>query len=195
MVLTIGSVLTALIALLGIAVIVTVVLNIMRKQKKAHPHSTQRYESPSPASSGFHRGTVLMDGERCQSNIPSGRIHIGCLRHYGDGNWPGEIKISLQDGGVFTIGRYDSTLGQQISDFEFEPSRKTVSRRHAEIACDSEGFMIQDLDSTGGTVVNGVLLEPRTYYRLMEGFHVSFASAGADYIWHDFSEGANRMEV
>lgn len=31
----------------------------------------------------------------------------------------------------------------------------TISRAHAAIGCDGEGFFVQDLDSTNGTLVNG----------------------------------------
>ncbi len=35
----------------------------------------------------------------------------------------------------------------------------TISRAHAAIGCDTEGFFIQDLGSTNGTLVNGAKAE------------------------------------
>ncbi len=35
----------------------------------------------------------------------------------------------------------------------------TISRAHAAIGCDAEGFFIQDLGSTNGTLVNGAKAE------------------------------------
>ena len=92
------------------------------------------------------------------ADFPSGAdfrdVKEGYLRHYGVGDWPAEIPVALAIGGVFTIGRFDVSLGRKNSDFEFGAKSKAVSRRHAAISRDDEGFMIQDLHSKAGTIVS-----------------------------------------
>ena len=86
-------------------------------------------------------------------------------------------------GQAFTVGRVDVVLGHAQSDFEFPAETKAVSRRHAAISCDGEGYIIQDLGSKAGTFVNGVRLQSQVLYRLENGSTVSYGTGGADYIW------------
>lgn len=182
-----------LLGILAVAVIIIVIRDILRKKKAPHRQKSPPDVSPQPG--GYHSGTVLMDSAQGLGQIPQGRLREGKLCHYGGGNWPEEIRVSIREGGVFSIGRFDVRLGRPVSDFEFEPSSKAVSRRHAEIALDAEGFLIQDLGSLAGTVVNGVALERQAYYRLLDGFTISFGNAGADYIWRELPENAAGMEA
>ena len=179
----------ALLALLGIILIVDILLkNGKTGGSKKKPHSKGQ-KSAAP----FHSGTVLMDNASFGNesrNVPldyGSNVRKGTLRHYGVGDWPREIPVQLSLGDTFTIGRFDVSLGHKISDFEFAAESKAVSRRHAVLSRDNEGFMIQDLGSKAGTSVNGVRLEPHSYYRLMDGFTVSFGTAGADYFWKECS--------
>ncbi|MGH2669182.1 MAG: FHA domain-containing protein, partial [bacterium] len=49
-----------------------------------------------------------------------------------------------------------------------------VSRRHAEVRRDEEGFAVHDLGSTNGTVVNGTPVQER---RLVDGDELRIGSA------------------
>lgn len=126
-------------------------------------------------------GTVLMD--ETQGGAANG-FAAPSLRYTGTMGLPAQIMVALR-GQAFTIGRVDVALGCAQSDFEFPAETKAVSRRHAAISCDQEGYIIQDLGSKAGTFVNGSRLQPQVLYRLESGSTVSFGTAGADYIWEE----------
>ena len=174
----------ALLVLLGIVLMIDFLLRLRKNSRKSPAQSDKRDDRQN-----FHQGTVIMEEGALPADFPPGAdfrdVKEGYLRHYGVGDWPAEIPVALSIGGVFTIGRFDVSLGRKNSDFEFGAKSKAVSRRHAAISRDDEGFMMQDLHSKAGTIVNGVKLESEIYYRLMSGFTVSFGTAGADYIWEE----------
>lgn len=95
---------------------------------------------------------------------------------------PTQIPVDLRTG-EFTIGRVDVTVGPGQSSFEFPADTQEVSRHHAAISQDQEGYIIRDTGSLAGTFVNGTKLEPQVLYRLESGSTVSFGKAGADYLW------------
>ena len=107
------------------------------------------------------------------------------FRYIGNGAHPGLIQIPIAPGGMFTIGRYDPAAGPGQSTFEFSKDTKAVSRRHAVIERNSEGFMLVDLNSSAGTFVNGRKLLPNTPCKLETGSRVSFGYSGADYNWEE----------
>lgn len=108
-----------------------------------------------------------------------------CLRLVGAAGLPKIISVSIEVGGAFTIGRFDKTVGRKQSDFEFEPGTKAVSRHHAAIERDVDGYTITDLASKAGTFVNGVAIRPNVPYRLSGNARISFGTSGADYVWGD----------
>ena len=112
-------------------------------------------------------------------------VMSGCtgLRYVGYASLPPSIQIKLSEGEIFTIGRFDTTVGKQQSSFEFDKKTKAVSRRHAVIERDIEGYKIIDLASSAGTFVNDKKLPPNTPYGLETGCRVSFGNSGADYVW------------
>ena len=83
----------------------------------------------------------------------------------------------------FTIGRFDINVGRRQSDFEFAENTKGVSRHHAIIERRGEIYFITDLNSSAGTVVNGIILRANQTAELTNNCHVSFGYDGADYIW------------
>ncbi len=63
-------------------------------------------------------------------------------------------EIKVQD--ELAIGRQEEGVGKLSDDVE-------ISRRHAHIARSSGGFVIEDLGSTNGTIVNGsAIAQPHT---------------------------------
>lgn len=65
----------------------------------------------------------------------------------------------VQPGRVFTLGRRGAVIGRG-ADAEIAVDAFDVSRRHARIAPDGEGsWIIEDLQSHNGTLVNGVAVE------------------------------------
>jgi len=116
-----------------------------------------------------------------QSIVPGG--NGGKLWLVGSILLPALIDVHMDQSEVFTIGRYDATVGRPQSNFEFERKTKAISRRHAAIERKEDIYTIVDLSSSAGTFVNGQKLPPNTPYQLSSGCRVSFGSSGADYVW------------
>ena len=107
------------------------------------------------------------------------------LRYIGQALMPLFIDIRISEGEVFSVGRFDSSVGRRQSCFEFDKKTKAVSRRHAAIERDAGGYHIVDLASSAGTFVGGQKLPPNTPCKLEDGCRVSFGNSGADYIWEE----------
>jgi len=115
-------------------------------------------------------------------NLP-GRANGTGLRYIGRAHLPQAIEVKIAEGEIFTIGRFDVSVGKRQSNFEFDKKTKAVSRRHAVIERDGGGYKIIDLSSSAGTFVNSQKLPPNTPYSLQTGCRVSFGNLGADYVW------------
>lgn len=103
-----------------------------------------------------------------------------------NGLLPQIITVELGKGDVFTIGRFDVSLGRKQSSFEFDKKTKAVSRRHAMIERQMDGtYLISDCGSKAGTFVDGEKILPNVPYRIHCGTRISFGTAGADYIWDE----------
>lgn len=99
---------------------------------------------------------------------------------------PKVIEVTIGPSGVFTIGRFDVSVGVKQSDFEFDRKTISVSRHHAAIERGQDGtYAIVDLNSKAGTYMDGLKLTPNIPYRLTRGARVSFGVSGADYIWEE----------
>ena len=98
---------------------------------------------------------------------------------------PKIISVDIEPGQTFTIGRFDVSLGYRQSSFEFDNKTKAVSRHHAVIQRNAQGYWIEDLASTAGTFVDGGRLQPNVPVLLERGCRVSFGTGGADYIWEE----------
>ena len=105
------------------------------------------------------------------------------FRLVGNAALPQGIDIAIDEGEIFTVGRYDSAAGRQQSNFEFASKTKAVSRRHAAVERCSDGYSIIDLSSSAGTYFDGQKLPPNTPCKLQPGCRVSFGNCGADYVW------------
>ena len=109
-----------------------------------------------------------------------------CLRLMGDPALPREIPVDIQPGQVFSIGRFDVSVGHRQSDFEFDKKTKAVSRRHAVIERQEDGsYALVDLSSSAGTFVDGQRLTANVPRVLHRGARVAFGTAGADYVWEE----------
>jgi len=107
------------------------------------------------------------------------------FRYVGVSGHPRIIEISFDDGVIFTIGRFDASIGIKQSNFEFDKKTKAISRRHAAVEQNSEGYCIIDLDSGAGTFLNGEKLPPNAPFKLEHGSRISFGHSGADYVWEE----------
>jgi len=105
------------------------------------------------------------------------------LRCIGRAHLPQVIEVAIEEGSIFTIGRFDASVGKQQSSFEFDKKTKAVSRRHAVIEREGLAYKIIDLSSSAGTFVNDKKLPPNTPHELITGSRISFGNLGADYVW------------
>lgn len=87
---------------------------------------------------------------------------------------PKVLGVDISD--VAVVGR--SELGSDIvPDLDLAPfgaQSMGVSRRHAILLPHDDGLSLIDLDSTNGTWINGVYLQPGQKYRLRAGDRVEF---------------------
>jgi hypothetical protein len=113
-----------------------------------------------------------------KTDIPMFR-YIGCFEH------PKNIYIDISVGETFTIGRFDVSIDAKRSNFEFDKKTKAVSRKHASVKRNAEGYGIEDLYSKAGTFFDGEKLPPGKIYKLEHGTNISFGHLGADYIWEE----------
>lgn len=107
------------------------------------------------------------------------------FRYVGTGGHPQYIEVSVDPGAVFTIGRFDESVGVRQSNFEFPKKTKAVSRRHAAVERRADGYYIVDLGSSAGTFLDGQKMPPNTPFSLGHGCRVSFGFSGADYVWEN----------
>ena len=111
-------------------------------------------------------------------------VGVPYLRLIGDDSLPRMITVPIQPGQSFTIGRFDASVGQKQSAFEFEKRTKAVSRHHAVIERLASGeYQLKDLASSAGTFLNGTRLTPNVSYPLARGDKIAFGTCGAEYIW------------
>jgi pSer/pThr/pTyr-binding forkhead associated (FHA) protein len=94
---------------------------------------------------------------------------------------PAESEIAcleLEDGQRFDLGFEETLLGRSDPVDQIEPDvdlsfhggfEQGVSRRHAIITWDEKGYVLEDLGSTNGTVVNREKVSPGTPISLVEG--------------------------
>ena len=69
-------------------------------------------------------------------------------------NMPHTKAFLIVNNQVFTLEAGTTTIGRQLdNDLVIHDPR--ISRQHAEVIVDTGSFAITDLDSTGGTFVNG----------------------------------------
>lgn len=120
-----------------------------------------------------------------KTEIESEETDAPKFRYVGNGSHPRVIEVIIEENGIFTVGRFDVSLGFKQSDFEFEKKTKAVSRRHAVVERDMDGYKLIDLNSQAGTFINGQKLRPNIAAKLERGCRVSFGYSGADYVWEE----------
>jgi uncharacterized ubiquitin-like protein YukD len=87
------------------------------------------------------------------------------------------------------IGRVDQAsgivskvLGVDLTDLE-DPEGPSVSRRHAQVLLRDGEYLIQDLRSTNGTIVNKRLLPPETRTALQHGDEIQIGDITLFFMW------------
>jgi pSer/pThr/pTyr-binding forkhead associated (FHA) protein len=86
--------------------------------------------------------------------------------------------IALEVQNITIVGRADPDCATQ-PDLDLTPQggdKLGVSRQHAILMSNADGLWLIDLDSTNGTWVNGLYLQPGLKYRLRNGDRIEFGS-------------------
>ena len=86
---------------------------------------------------------------------------------------PQYIEIDLRKGHA-TIGRYDKA-GIAQADYNFEAALSFISRRHCRIESKAGQFLVIDLGSGNGTLINDVALTPNMPMMLGRGDQLIFS--------------------
>jgi len=159
-----------------------------RKKKRGEDICLQEAvetELKSIEEPNIHKGIIF--DERTQT-ISSESEAYG-LKSISDTNTCGFIRVEINIGKTFSIGRYDAGIGRAQSDFEFDRTTKAVSRRHAVIERSPDGYYAVDIGSSAGTYINSVRIPANVPQKLTPGDRISFGNGGTDYIW--VSPGGN----
>ena len=89
--------------------------------------------------------------------VRAGQLQVAARMKEADG---GAGVLHLGNGQQVVLGEYRLTLGR-LPECTITFDDTNVSREHAEIRPDGDGFVIADLGSTNGTTVNGVAVSQR----------------------------------
>lgn len=160
-----------------------------KKQKEIVLGAAAEVPNPAPSQSPPHIQKVpVWTSPQVESEVTQldEGLNGVALRLVGNPTLPGQIPVNLAPGGMFTIGRFDVSVGHRQSDFEFDKGTKAVSRHHAVVERRSDGtYTVTDLSSSAGTFVDGVRLTPNVPHQIRRGSRISFGTGGADYIWEE----------
>ena len=83
-------------------------------------------------------------------------------------------RIELHNEISFLLGRFNSAKqrANHIDLSPFDAANKGVSRIHAQIHMDNNKLYIADMDSTNGTFVDGVRLQPHQPIQIRQGSEI-----------------------
>ena len=103
------------------------------------------------------------------SKVRAGQLSVNARMKEADG---GAGVLHLANGQQIVLGEYRLTLGR-LPECTITFDDTNVSREHAEIRPDGDGFVLTDLGSTNGTTINGATVTAR---RLEDGDVVSLGA-------------------
>lgn len=77
-------------------------------------------------------------------------------------------------GNHIPLDKLPCTIGKLIGYTDYSIDDKTISKIHAKIDCENNQLLLQDLNSTNGTFLNGVRLEPNEQLEIFPGDEIRF---------------------
>ena len=159
------------------------------------PMADASYSQPSPAMSGMGgtapmqseaaapdgASTVVMPPQPIANTVQVGGSAAPQLAPYialSNG-----VEFPLGDKNEILVGREDpvSDIFPDIDLTSFGGEEGGVSRRHARIIRDGDTYLLEDLNSTNYTKLNGVKLIPKIPQAMRDGDHVSFGKVEATF--------------
>ncbi len=93
------------------------------------------------------------------------------------------VEFPIGDKNEILIGREDpiSDIFPDIDLTNFGGEEGGVSRRHARVIRDGDTYLLEDLNSTNYTKLNGVKLIPKIPQAIRDGDHLSFGKVEATF--------------
>lgn len=101
-----------------------------------------------------------------------GTFELQASMRQGGSGGSGPGSLLLPTGDRFTLDEAIVSIGR-MSDCNLVLADPNVSRQHAEIRPDGDGYKVVDLDSTNGTKVNGIRIREHV---LADGDEISFGN-------------------
>ena len=85
------------------------------------------------------------------------------------------IPIDENNLNVILLSKFPFTIGKKNIEADYVLDYKVISRVHAKIVKENDGYLITDLESTNGTFVNGTRVDPLHMVLVHQGDRISFA--------------------
>ena len=83
-------------------------------------------------------------------------------------------RILSEDGKLLmTLEQSSYTIGKKRGEVDLVLSDPSISRLHARIVKEEDGFYLEDMNSTNGTFKNGLQLQPYEKRKLEEGDEIT----------------------
>ena len=114
---------------------------------------------------------VEIDGDDA---LRGGTIHIVARMKEADG---GVGVLHLPTGQQVVLGEFVVTMGR-LAECAISFDDPNISREHAAIRPDGDGFVLTDNGSTNGTLVNGVAI---TAHRLVDGDRIDVGATTIEF--------------
>ncbi len=80
--------------------------------------------------------------------------------------WTVAGVVEMDAAQTIIVGRMPSPHGKLLDLTPFQATRYGISRHHAIIRIEEDGYMLEDLNSTNGTYINNFRIEPPLRYPL-----------------------------
>ena len=92
------------------------------------------------------------------------------------GNW--KLRPLFPGGEEFCISGEEFLVGKKRDSVDGFIGRETISRIHSRLFVKGERLIITDANSTNGTFVNGVQIQPGEEVEIFQGDRILFADVG-----------------
>ena len=84
-------------------------------------------------------------------------------------------RLMTEEGKLLVSLEQDSyTIGKKRGEADLVLEEPSVSRLHARIVKETDGYYLEDMNSTNGTLKNGLRLQPYEKRKLEEGDEITF---------------------
>ena len=108
--------------------------------------------------------------ERKSPVVRASRTRYFIQGQTGDGS---TVHVEIPGG---LLAQEGAVLGRSSQSSNLVVNDSTLSRRHARLYSEANSLYVEDLESTNGTRINGILLNPRTPTPVRQGDEIAFGA-------------------